>query len=338
VTQQLRGAVIGYGGAFNMGKQHAEQMMANGIAFAAACDLDAGRAAQAKADFPDIDTYTNPDDLLARSDIDLITVITPHNTHAELGLRILESGKHCILEKPMCIEAADGYKMTMLAREKGKMLSVYHNRRWDGWYLTLKDLIAKGIIGDVFHIELAFGGYGKPNDWWRSVKSISGGALYDWGAHLIDYALGVVPGGIRSVRGVVQNLVWHEYTNEDHVDSTIYMDNGATINVQISSIAHAGKPHVRLLGTKGGIVDANIFDGELTLYTDLSGVKVETKVPTRGSEGELYYANIADHLYRGAPLIVTPEQSLRNIAVIETTEKSAAEGKELPVPYEELHR
>ncbi|HZG76811.1 MAG TPA: Gfo/Idh/MocA family oxidoreductase, partial [Paenibacillus sp.] len=78
--------------------------------------------------------------------------------------------------------------------------------------------------------------------------------------------------------------------------------------------------------------------GELTLYTDLSGVKVETKVPTRGSEGELYYANIADHLYRGAPLIVTPEQSLRNIAVIETTEKSAAEGRELPVPYEDLHR
>jgi len=335
---QLRGAVIGYGGAFNMGKQHAQQMIQHGIAFAAACDVDPARAAQAKTDFPDIEVFTNPDELLAREDVDLVTVITPHNTHAELGKRILAAGKHCVLEKPMCIQASDGYEMTMLAREKGRMLSVYHNRRWDGWYLTLKELMAKGIIGDIFHIEMAFGGFGRPRDWWRSDKGVSGGALFDWGAHLIDYALGVVPGGIRSVRGVVHNRVWHEFTNEDHVDSTIYMENGAVINVQISSIAHAGKPHIRLLGTKGGIVDANIFDGELTLYTDLNGVKVETKVPTVKDQGQLYYANVADHLYRGAELIVRPEQALRNIAVIETTERSAAAGQELPVPYEELHK
>lgn len=337
MATQLRGAVIGYGGAFNMGKQHAQQMMKYGIAFAAACDLDPARAAQAKADFPDIDVYTNPDELLARGDIDLVTVITPHNTHAELGMRIVRAGKHAILEKPMCISAQDGYEMTQLARQQGKMLSVYHNRRWDGWYLTLKDLMAKGIIGDIFKIELAIGGYGKPHTWWRSDKAISGGALYDWGAHLIDYALGVLPGRIRSVRGVVHNLLWHEFTNEDHIESNIFMENGATVHVEISSLTHAGKPHIRVQGTKGGIVDSNIFDGELTLFTDLSGVKVETKVQTRKDEGERYYENVADHLYRGADLIVTPEGALRNIAVIETTEKSAAEGRELPVPYEELH-
>ncbi|HZG55053.1 Gfo/Idh/MocA family oxidoreductase [Paenibacillus sp.] len=338
MTTQLRGAVIGYGGAFNMGMQHAKQMTKNGIAFAAACDLDPARAAQAKQDFPDIDVYTNPDELLARGDIDLVTVITPHNTHADLGKRILASGKHAILEKPMCITAEEGYEMTQLARAQGKMLSVYHNRRWDGWYLTLKDLMAKGIIGDIFQIEMAFGSYGRPLTWWRSDKAISGGALYDWGAHLVDYALGVVPGGIRSVRGVVHNLLWHEFTNEDHVDSRIYMENGATIDVTISSLTHAAKPHIRVQGTKGGIVDANIFDGKLTLYTDLNGVRVETEVQTMKDQGEKYYENVADHLYRGAPLIVTAESALRNIAVIETTERSAAAGQELPVPYEELHK
>jgi scyllo-inositol 2-dehydrogenase (NADP+) len=334
--QPLRGAVIGYGGAFNMGKQHAQHMIENGFLFAAACDLDPKRAEQAKQDFPEITVFTNPDELLAREDIDLVTVITPHNTHADLGKRILQAGKHCILEKPMCIRAEDGYEMVTIAREKGKMLSVYHNRRWDGWYLTLKDLIAKGIIGDIFHIEMAFGGYGSPGHWWRSSKEISGGALYDWGAHLIDYSLGVLPGKIKSVRGVVHNLVWHEFTNEDHVDSTIYMENGATVNVQISSIAHAGKPHIRILGTKGGIIDTNIFDGEITLFTELNGVKLESKVKTEKNQGELYYANVADHLYRGAELAVKPEQAMRNIAVIETTEKSAAEGKELLVPYEDM--
>lgn len=338
MATKLRGAVIGYGGAFNMGKNHALQMMRYGIDFVAACDLDPARAAQAKEDFPGIDAYTNPDDLFARGDVDLITVITPHNTHADLGLRALSAGKHVILEKPMCITADEGSEMIRTAREKGRMLTVYHNRRWDGWYLTLKDLMAKGLIGDIFQIEMAFGGYGRPREWWRSDKKISGGALYDWGAHLIDYALGVAPGGIRSVRGVVHNLLWHEFTNEDHIESAIYMENGATIRVEISSLRHAAKPHIQIQGTKGGIVDQNIFDGELTLFTDLSGVKVETKVKTRQDEGERFYENVADHLYRGAELIVKPEEALRNIAVIETTERSAAEGRELEVPYEKTFR
>src|SRR5690606_5524441 len=106
----------------------------------------------------------------------------------------------------------------------------------------LKDLIDKGIIGDIFQIQMASGGYHRPRDWWRSDKQVSGGALYDWGAHLIDYALGVVPGGIRSVRGVVHNLQWHEFSNEDHIDCRIFMENGATIDVQASSLTHARKP------------------------------------------------------------------------------------------------
>ncbi|WP_199613639.1 Gfo/Idh/MocA family protein [Paenibacillus alkalitolerans] len=332
----LRGAVIGYGGAFNMGKQHAQQMMNNGIRFVAACDLDSGRMEQAKQDFPEILTFTDPAELIARNDVDIITVITPHNTHADLGKRILQSGKHCILEKPMCIFTEDAYDMVRLSRETGKMLSVYHNRRWDGWYLTLKDLISKDIIGDIFHMEFSFGGYNAPGSWWRSDKKISGGAFYDWGAHLIDYALGVVPGKIKSVRGFIHNRVWHEVSNEDQVDSIIHMENGAVTHIQISSIAHAPKPHVRVLGTKGAIIDTNIFDGELTLFSQINGVKVETKVACEKDQGHKYYENIAAHLYKGVELVVKPEQAMRNIAVIETTERSAAEGKELPVPHEDF--
>ncbi|WP_274362192.1 Gfo/Idh/MocA family protein [Paenibacillus thermotolerans] len=332
----LRSAVIGYGGAFNMGKHHAEHMIKNGIEFVAACDLDPRRMEQAKQDFPGIRTFTDPDELIAQPDIDLITVITPHNTHAPLGKKIVQSGKHCILEKPMCIHTADGFEMVKLAKEKGKMLSVFHNRRWDGWYLTLKDLMAKDLIGDIFHMEFFLGGFNDPGTWWRSNKEISGGALYDWGAHIIDYSLGVVPGKIKSVRGFVHNRVWHQYSNEDHVDSIIHMENGAVIHIQISNIAFADKPHIRILGTKGGIVDANLFDGQLTLTTNVNGLRVETKVHCESDQGHKYYENIAAHLYRGEELIVKPEQAMRNIAVIETTERSAAEGRELPVPHEAL--
>lgn len=149
----VRGAVIGYGGAFNMGKIHANQMKDSGIAFVAACDMDQVRAEQAAVDFPGIRTYTKVEDLLSQDDIDLVTIITPHNTHAELAKQVLESGKSCILEKPMCIRADDAFELTRLANERGLMLSVFHNRRWDAWYLTLLDLIKRDLLGKSFTLK-----------------------------------------------------------------------------------------------------------------------------------------------------------------------------------------
>lgn len=334
MSKALKGAVIGYGGAFNMGKAHAEQMTKFGIEFTAACDLDPGRMEQAKKDFPHIRTYTKVEDLLAQADIDLVTVITPHNTHAPLAEQVLNSGKHCILEKPMCIHAEDADKLVRLSREKGRMISVYHNRRWDAWYLTLKDLIDKDVIGEIFHVEMYMGGYHQPGNWWRSNKEISGGAFYDWGAHYVDYLLGVMPGKIKSIRGYIHNRVWHESSNEDQIDSMIQFENGALAHIEISSIAHAGKAAFRFLGTKGAIVDMNMWDKQMTLHTLLNGIKIETNVPCLKDNHDAYYRNIADHLMNGAELIVKPEEARRTIAVIETTEKSAAAGKELSVPYE----
>jgi predicted dehydrogenase len=234
----------------------------------------------------------------------------------------------------MCIHAEDADKLVQIARSKGLMLSVYHNRRWDGWYLTLKDLMDKGMIGDIFHVEMFSGGYSEPGNWWRSNKEISGGVFYDWGAHYIDYLLGVVPGKVNSVKGFIQNRVWHEVSNEDHIDSIISFENGAMAHIQISTIAHAGKATFRILGTKGAVIDENMWDGELRLMTEINGVKVDTKIKCQQDKQEMYYQNIADHLMNGAELIVKPEEARRTIAIIETTEKSALAGKELPVPYE----
>jgi len=335
MTKTIKGAVVGYGGSFNMGKAHAEQMMRHGIEFVAACDLVAPRREQAMRDFPHIRTFATVEELLAQGEIDLVTVITPHDTHYPLAEQILASGRHCVLEKPMCIRAEEADRLVKLARSAGKMLSVYHNRRWDGWYLTLRDLLARDILGELFHIEMFIGGCWKPKDWWRSDKAVSGGIFYDWGAHYIDYLLGVVPGKVTNVKGFIQNRLWHEFTNEDHMDSIITFENGATAHIQVSNIAYAGKPQFRFLGTKGAIVDENIRDGEMTLYTDINGVRVESKLKCQESRQDLYYRNIADHLMNGAELIVKPEEARRIISIIETTERSALQGVELAVPYEE---
>lgn len=333
-NQAIQGAVIGYGGAFNMGKAHANYMRQVGFEFAAACDLDPARVAQAKEDFEGIRTYTSVEELLAQPDIGLVTIITPHNTHAPLAEQVLLSGKHCILEKPMCIHASDADRLVKLARERGLMLSVFHNRRWDGWYLTVMQLIGEGKLGDIFHVELYKGGYYAPRNWWREDKAISGGAFYDWGAHYVDYLLGIVPGKIRSVRGYIHNRVWHEKTNEDQIDSTILFENGAVAQIQLSSIARAGKAHFRILGTKGAVEILDPWSGPLHFYSDQDGENKLIQMGLLNDQQHLYYANIADHLMRGAELIVKPEEARRIIAVIETTERSAAENRELPLPFE----
>lgn len=328
----IKGAVIGYGGPMNMGKHHADRMREAGIEFAAVCELDPARMAQAAAEFPHIRTYAHVEELLAQPDIDLVTVITPHQSHALLGRKVLESGKHCILEKPMCIKADDADKLISTAKRQGAMLSVYHNRRWDGWYVTARDAIANGLLGDIFYAECFIGGFGHPGNRWRSDKEISGGILYDWGAHYIDWLLGIVPGNAQSVRGYAQKRLWHDVTNEDQLDCAIFFDSGAVIQLQASQIAHAGKAERRILGTKGAIVSSSGTDqGYLTCCFHTNGGREETKIPFLDSPSVSYYRNIADHLLHGADLIVKPEQTRRVIAILEAAGQSSEQNRELPV-------
>lgn len=331
---QIRGAVIGYGGAYNMGRIHAEQMRKAGCEFVAACDPDPSRMAEAERDFPGIRTFQRAEELLEQADIELVTVITPHNLHAPLAKQVLESGKHCIVEKPMCIRAADADELVKLAESGGLMLSVYHNRRWDGWYLTVKDLLARGFLGDIFHIEISLGMFDKPVDTWRSSKAVSGGVFYDWGAHMIDYALGLASGKVASVSGFAHNRVWHEFTNEDQMNSILRFADGAAAHIEYSQIAFAAKPAVRLLGTKGAVLDQSIWDDHLTLHTAINGLKMQTEIKYLPGSHDSYYDNIVGHLLRDEELAVKPEQARRIIDLIETTEKSALAGRELAPQYE----
>ncbi len=104
---KIKVGVIGYGGAFSMGKLHLEQMAAEGMVPTAVCDVDAGRLPQAEEDFPGIETYDSVAKMLRRSPVDLVTVITPHNTHAKLVLQCLRAGRHVVVEKPFAITTAE---------------------------------------------------------------------------------------------------------------------------------------------------------------------------------------------------------------------------------------
>ncbi len=331
----FRGAVIGYGGAFNMGKGHLSQMQEAGIIPAAACDVDASRMDAAKTDFPDIRTYTSPDQLLADKQVDLVAIITPHNTHAELAIQAAKAGKHVVVEKPMCISSAEATAMIDAAKAYGVSLSVFHNRRYDGDFVKIKQLIDDGYIGDVFQIQAGFAGYSHPGTWWRSNKEISGGIMYDWGAHFIDWILHFMAGRkVTQVTGFLQKKVWMDQTNEDHGQIVMRFDNGAAAELTQSNIAMLPMPKWRIQGTKGGILDDYTVRDGFKLFTLVGEHKSVAEIRNPQSAWNKYYVEWAAHLEKGNPLPVTAESSRRIIAIIEAAERSSKSGHSEPVAHE----
>ncbi len=345
----VRCAVVGYGPAFNWGWMHARWIQAvPDLQLVALCDRDPECAARAAADFPQVAVHTDLDELLARADVDLVAVVTPHNTHADLVCRCLAAGKHTVVEKPMCITVAEADTMIAAAAAAGRTLAVYHNRRHDGNVRAIKQLVDDGVLGEVFHIELVATGYsrdftwGRPGEPWRASKQVSGGALYDWGAHAVDWLLSLVASPVAQVTGAVRKYR-HEVTNEDHVHGVIRFENGCLAELMQSHLARISKPYLwYVLGTKGALWDTGQgaitgycqelngpSGGHLRLVTD----EGEREVPYLASDWNTYYADLADHLLRGAPCPVSAADGRRVIGILRTIEASAASGHSEPVPY-----
>lgn len=326
-----RVGVIGYGGAFNMGKTHLESLRKNeGFIPSAVCDLDPKRVEAARADFPGIGVYTDPAKMFREADLDLVIIITPHNSHAKLTLQALKAGIGVVVEKPMAITTAEVAAMVDTAKRKKLFLSTFHNRRWDGDFMALKKIVAEGSIGRIFRIEAGFNGYRKQGNWWRSVKAVSGGNVYDWGAHFTDWILGIMPQKIATVTGyMVKNPAFKEYDNEDHSEVHVRFADGAWSTLTISNIAAVQKPQWTILGEQGSIVHA----GDKWIVKEWHrGRIVTTEIPFEKSNWDGYYANVAAHIAKGEKLSVTPESAARVIGVLDTAYLSSKKGGAPLVP------
>jgi len=192
-----------------MGRQHLKEMQAAGMSPVAVAEVDASRLAVAKTEFPGIETYSSVSAMLKGSAVDVIVIITPHNTHAKLAIECLKAGRHVVCEKPLAITTAEVDAMIRAAKSSGAMLSTYHNRHWDGRIRQAVDLVKKRkVIGDVFRIECHMGGYSQPGDWWRTSRTIAGGVLYDWGGQLLEYSLQLIDAPIGEVSGFAHEGFW----------------------------------------------------------------------------------------------------------------------------------
>ncbi len=327
----IRVGVVGYGGAFNMGRTHLEQMQAAGMTPVAVTEVDAARLAVATQDFPGIQTYGSVEEMLDKSDVELVTLITPHNTHAPLALQCLRAGRHVVSEKPLAITLEEVDSMIEAAEKSGTMISAYHNRHWDGRILQAVDLVREQkLIGDVVRIECHMGGYGKPNDWWRTSRTISGGILYDWGVHLLEYSLQLFDAPLTEVTGVAYHghwgpqTSWKEDANEDESFVLARFENGPWITLSVTSIDSKGKEGwLEITGTTGTLV---VDAGNSKLYQREDGKFVVTQLPHPKDEGHLYYENVRDHLVDGAELVISASWARRPIQILDLAGQSARAG------------
>ena len=152
--------------------------------------VGSGDPSKVHADLPGMAVIADPMAVATSDAIDLIVVATPNETHAPLARAALGAGKHVVVDKPFTLGLAEARSLTSLASGQGRLLSVFHNRRWDSDYLSVRKAIADGLVGEVRHFESHFDRY-RPEvrDRWREGAGPGSGIWYDLGPHLVDQAL-----------------------------------------------------------------------------------------------------------------------------------------------------
>ena len=330
---KIRCGIIGIGG---MGRSHGVMMNDGGqMALCAVCDINQDLAPMVAEKFPEAAFYSDVDEFFSSAQLDLVTVVLPHNLHAPFAIRALEKGWHTIVEKPMATHYADAKAMIEAAKRTGKMLTVYHNRRLDGWYLTAKSVIEQGLLGKVFEINIGLSGFGTYGTW-RERKEESGGVMFDWGAHLVDYALHFAASEVVTVSGFFYQKEGQREKNQDHGRLQMRFESGALADITVSTADYFGAPwRYKILGDRGSLLDKWQWDEKekVSVVTSLKdGLRAEMSIPYTKASAQQFYGNVVAHLNNGEPLMVTPESAAKVINVLETAELSDAQGgKPLPL-------
>jgi scyllo-inositol 2-dehydrogenase (NADP+) len=334
---QIRVGIIGYSPAFHMGRAHMTEAQRAGMTPVAVADLNPDHLAAAQDDFPGITTYTDGQELIRDPEVNLVVLIIPHNMHAEFAISCLDNGKHVVSEKPLAITTQECDDMIEAAERNDLMVTTYHNRHWDGCILEALERIGTGAIGDIVRIEAHMGGYKKPGEWWRSSKSISGGVLYDWGVHLLEYSLQLLDDEIAEVMGISWNgfwakeSVWERDTNEDEASAFVRMKSGSFVNLRISSIDATPRPgQLEIFGTRGVYI---MDQGTWKIVRQEGDEQVVTEGENREHERWRFYQNVCDHLVKGEKLIISAQWARRPIHILDLAGRSSQAGRALEATY-----
>ncbi len=294
----------------------------------------------------------SPDELLARADeLDLVVIASPNKTHVPIARAALEAGLPVVVDKPLAGTAAEARELAALAKERGLLLSVFQNRRWDNDFLTLARLIEEGELGDVLRFESRFerwrpqlkGGWRESGD-----PQEIGGLLYDLGSHVVDQALTLFGPVVRVY--AESDVRRPGAAADDDTFLALTHANGVRSHLHVSAVTAQLGPRFRVLGSKAGYVKYGLDPQEAALRegarpatgtpwgeepqelwgrvgsgeSPLTGGGVP--VPTLPGDYPAYYAAVAAALRGTDENPVTASQAAAALDVLEAARRSAREG------------
>ena len=271
-------------------------------------------------------------------DVDLVILATPTAVHADQAIAALNAGKHVVVDKPLTLTMAETDRMIAAAEANNRILSVFQNRRFDGDYLTCREVIENGSIGDVRWLEMAWQGFG-PVTGWRADAAQGGGRYWDLGAHLVDQALQFFPEPVASVYAR-RSYDYADSDTDSEATIIITFEGGRTAVCDLSGNTAYSKPRFCLHGATGTFVKYGVDPQELAMIAGSIDGGIEqpesygkiytgstiTQVKTQPGRWRNYYENIAAAINGTAPLAVSMESVRKAMQVLTAGIESAETG------------
>ncbi|MEJ4044036.1 MULTISPECIES: oxidoreductase [unclassified Erwinia] len=337
MTDKIRVGLVGYG--FASKTFHAPLIA--GTAEMELAAVSSSDAAKVHADWPSVQVVSDPQALFDDPTIQLIVIPTPNDTHFPLAKAALDAGKNVVVDKPFTVTLSQARELDALAKSKGLLLSVFHNRRWDSDFLTAKSLLAEGTLGEVRYFESHFDRFRlEVKQRWREQKGPGSGIWYDLGPHLIDQALQLFGSPVAINVDTAELRPGAQTTDYFHA-TLIYPQRRVVLHG--SMLVAAESPRYQIHGTQGSYVkygldpqeDAlkagarppqedwgyDMRDGVVTLVN--GDVLAEKTLLTIPGNYPAYYAAIRDALNGVGENPVKAEEAIQVMELIELGLQSA---------------
>jgi scyllo-inositol 2-dehydrogenase (NADP+) len=295
--------------------------------------------------FPYVKIVREADEILLDPDIDLVLVNTPDHTHYDFARRALEAGKHVVVEKPFVLDIHEGEELVELSRRKGKILTVFQNRRWEGDFLTIRKIIDNGLLGRLVEYEAHFDRFRNfIRDSWKEKPENKTGTLYNLGSHLVDQAI-VLFGMPEAVYADIRKQRTGALVDDLFDLNLLYP--AVKVTLKSSYLIREPGPRYMLHGTEGSFVKygADPQEEALTkghfpnepdwgkenednwgiLNTTVNDLHFRGPVETLPGCYQEFYNALYESLVKGREPAVNPLDSLNGIRIIQAAYRSCEE-------------
>ncbi len=216
----------------------------------AACDIEKDRIDRMASRYG-CRTYLNIDDFLSDPDMEMASIATRSPSHVEHAIKAFKAGKMVFLEKPVALSTKETAQLMEAVKQFNGKIFFRHNRRYEPAFQHVREIIASGILGNVYEIKLHRLGYQRRDDW-QTIKSCGGGQLNNWGPHLVDHALQLLESPVAEVWSDLKKVA-AVGDAEDHVNIILKGKNGRVVQLEISGGTALSQPEYVVFGDRGAL-------------------------------------------------------------------------------------